>query len=323
MEKNGKPNFFILLHGPTASGKTDFALELAAHLPVEIINADVGQMYVPLTIGTAKPDWQAMPVAHHFFDILAEPRNITVVEFRELCLQKMQQIWERNKIPLVVGGSSFYVYSLLFPPLALTKSKHKPKTEVVEGASALELWERLYQIDPERAKKVLPTDEYRIKRALEIWHETGVLPSSCAPVYSPLAEYYCMCVTRERAILFERIHKRLQMMLDRGWLQECRALQGTAWESFVKTKGFIGYQELFAYRDGESIDACIEKIEQRTRSYAKRQLCFWKKLYRDVRKAAGTGAFIQEIDLTLHEPHLYINQLRNWCEERMKRRTHE
>ena len=109
-------NFIGIITGPTGVGKTDFVLKLADHLPIEIINADVGQFYAPLNIGTAKPDWRHEHVPHHLFDILDEPRSMTVIQYRTLAHSLIQECWARNTIPFFVGGSFFYIQSLLFPP---------------------------------------------------------------------------------------------------------------------------------------------------------------------------------------------------------------
>ena len=113
----------IIVYGPTGVGKTDFALKIAECLPVEIINMDVGQLYTPLSIGTAKPDMRTVPVAHHGFNVLSEPEHFTVVAYRTLCEQLIKDIWSRGKVPVLVGGSGFYLKSLFFPPLSAENEK--------------------------------------------------------------------------------------------------------------------------------------------------------------------------------------------------------
>lgn len=319
IEKNKKNAPFVILYGPTASGKTDFSLELAQALPIEVINADMGQMYAPLSIGTAKPDWRTQPVVHHLFDIIGEPRNMTVVEYRAVCIQKMNEVWSRGNIPVIVGGSAFYIYALLFPPAHEVGKVHDSKKLGELGDK--NLWQQLHEIDPARAQKLFPADDYRIRRALSIWYETGILPSMCNPQYNPPAEYMCMYVGRDRSELYERINARVHIMLQMGWREECDALKGTPWEDFVWSKGVIGYRELFEYDDASS-DALVEVIQQRTRRYAKRQICFWNKLSRDIRTATGSAAPIIESNLTLHKPDLYINQLQKWWDD-LKKKAHE
>jgi len=111
-----KMPFVIFLTGPTASGKTALSLEIAKKNHVEIINADVAQFYEPLSVGVAKPDWKKKEPLHHLFDIVTKPVNFNVIKYRKLLLQKVQEIGDKNKIPLVVGGSLFYLKSIFFPP---------------------------------------------------------------------------------------------------------------------------------------------------------------------------------------------------------------
>ena len=140
----------ILVYGPTGVGKTAFVDELAQSIPAEILNADMGQLYVPLTIGTAKPDWRNAPVPHHLFDIINEPVRYTVVAYRALVKETMQAIWKKNKIPILVGGSAFYLKSLFFPPVS---------NQIEEIALDEDnLWEQLNRIDPDRAAKFRQKD---------------------------------------------------------------------------------------------------------------------------------------------------------------------
>lgn len=104
----------IIIYGATGTGKTDFALEIARRTPAEIINMDIGSFYAPLTIGTAKPNWRNEAVVHHLFDIIDEPCNYTVVAYRQACLELVRDIVSRNKLPIIVGGSGFYLKSLFF-----------------------------------------------------------------------------------------------------------------------------------------------------------------------------------------------------------------
>lgn len=116
-------NFFVVIYGPTGVGKSDFAEKLAQKIPGEIINADVGQFYIPLSIGTAKPAWHKSVIPHHLFDILDKPKNLTVYEYQKMFTQLTSEIWEHGNIPLAVGGCMFYILSLFFPSKKLSKQK--------------------------------------------------------------------------------------------------------------------------------------------------------------------------------------------------------
>lgn len=309
--------YIIIIFGPTAAGKTDFALTLAQHMRSEIVNMDVGQFYEPLSIGTAKPDWRSMPVAHHLFDIVNQPQNITVVQYRDLVISTINDIWQRSNVPILVGGSGFYLKSLLFPPLLCqaTDSSFSLNPE----HSPEQLWHMLNEIDPTRAAKIHKNDVYRIKRALEIWHKTGKKPSEQQPAYDPVSPFILVHVTRERDDLYERINTRVHEMIKAGWPEEVAALEGTEWERFLKTKKIIGYDDLQAYLDGErtsdQLHNTINIIQQKTRNYAKRQEAFWSMLEKKLRSYNVDGSHLsscQQIlsfNLTLSGINLYIEQL--------------
>jgi tRNA dimethylallyltransferase len=300
-------DYFLILFGPTGVGKSEIALLLSQQFPAEIVNIDMGQFYVPLSIGTAKPDWHNIPIPHHLFDILYEPVNFTVIDYRKSFLETVKQIWQRNNLPIVVGGSCFYVHALFFPP-RVGEEKVLKRTYSVNDA---DLWKQLYEVDPERALKIHPHDIYRIKRALEIWYSTGKKPSTLVPSYNPPAPFTLICLTRDRTDLYNRIDKRTEEMLDVGWIDEVKALRGTPWEQFVRTKKFIGYPEIFDYLEGkQNLPETIERIKQETRNYAKRQLTFWrmmeKQLHNEILAPTTT---IETVNLTSTPLDLYIKQL--------------
>ncbi len=149
-----KKPFIVIVYGPTGVGKSDLALTIAQHVPAEIINMDVGQFYTPLCIGTAKPEWQSCPTPHHLFDILNTPRSLTVVEYRALLAQKINDISERGKLPIVVGGSGFYLQSVLFP----LKAHEDGSLVSPDETHTLSSWDDLHAIDPERAQSIAKTE---------------------------------------------------------------------------------------------------------------------------------------------------------------------
>jgi len=303
----------LIIYGPTGVGKTDLALAIAQATPAEIINMDAGQFYTPLSIGTAKPEWKDNPVAHHLFDIINSPINYSVAEYRTILYETVKEIHSRGNIPILVGGSGFYLHSLLFS-----------QSSTVEYADishlypeGTDLWQKLYEIDPKRAERIDKSDKYRINRALGIWHATGKIPSSYAPVYKPEADYLLIFVERDRKELAERINARVHEMLKHGWIKEADELRGTPWESFIKKKNIIGYSELFDYLSGNKTEyafsTMVEKIQSRTRQYAKRQFTFWRKLEREIKKErrytdTGIGC-LETVNLTNAKIHLYINEL--------------
>lgn len=305
--------FVLVIYGPTGVGKSDIAHELAQQGPFEIVNMDMGQFYVPLTIGTAKPAWRSFSTPHHLFDIINEPKNCTVAEYRALVLPLIDDIWRRNKMPIVVGGSGFYLKSLLFPPRAgkLHGSVRDESTE--------QLWYELYQIDSIRATQIDKNDRYRIVRALDIWYETKQLPSSYQPQFAPPAPFFILFCTRDKEDLYSRINRRVVAMVEQGFVEEVRQLQGGPWQKFIEEKKIIGYPELFAYLASaptmQRLDLAVRLIQQKSRHYAKRQLTFWKMLKKEVAQAMAQEStqpfdlIMQEINLTGVDHHLYIKQL--------------
>ena len=317
MKKNYCNNYFLIVFGPTGVGKTDFVLELAKHVPSEIINCDVGQFYTPLTVGTAKPDWSNMPIKHHLFDILDTPRNFTVVQYRTYVQALLKEVWAKGKLPIVVGGSGFYLKSLLFP---LAMDTHVTKLDW-EFPPDNQLWDCLAAIDTERALQIEKFDYYRLKRALSIWYQTGTKPSCHVPAYSPPAPFGMVCLTRDRSELYARINKRVQDMVEGGWIDEVTGLLGSQWPSFIKEKKVIGYNEIFDYIEGkqspEHLRSTIQSIQKRTRHYAKRQMTFWRMLHRRITcewqqegaEKKSKHQFMKLMNLTLADPDLYIEHL--------------
>ncbi len=275
-----KQNIFVII-GPTASGKSGFAETLAEHDTAEIINADTGQFYVPLTIGTAKPAWRDYSYKAHLFDILNTPSDMSAYEFRSRVIATTNATLQRNKTPLIVGGSLFYIKSLFFPPQELDSHNQDDK-EKLPIRDPQKRWEFLHKIDPERAKKLHPHDIYRVNRAITIWEKTGQKPSEYAPQFSsPFDVTYnvsVVVINPEKHILDKRIMQRTVQMLDAGWIDETKKLINTPWQAFVIKKGLIGYKEIFEWiqegEDKNKIDSLIQKIQQNTLRYAKRQRTF-------------------------------------------------
>jgi tRNA dimethylallyltransferase len=313
----------LIIYGPTGVGKTDLALAIAQKVPAEIVNMDVGQFYTPLSIGTAKPDWKNNPIPHHLFDIIDTPSNYTVSDYRLVTYEKIKEIIARGKLPILVGGSGFYLHSLLFINPAATQdlaSVHLPVLQQSgQNNKMQDIWQELYEIDPVRAEAIDKSDTYRIQRALDIWHTTGKLPSSCAPIYNPEMDYSIIFVERDRQELRDRIYARVLEMLKAGWIKETEKLIGTPWEQFIRKKNLIGYTEILNYLSGEknsdAFSRMVELISTKTCQYAKRQFTFWRKLEREIKKEkryTGTSiGCLETVNLTNKKIHLYISKLIN------------
>ncbi len=310
--------FCIMVLGPTGVGKSDFALQLSYKVPAEIINCDVCQFYQPLTIGTAKPDWKVHGTPHHGYDLLTQPVQYDVVRYREYLLSIMNEIWSRGKIPILVGGSLFYSYSLLFPP----GSSLSGRVYAADQKTTYELWQELHVRDEKRALAIHLHDRYRIVRALSILDGTGIKPSDIRPAFSPPFRSLILFLDRERSDLYDRINKRVVTMFQEGWLDEVQALT-EPWRIFLKTKKCIGYPEIIDFLEQKQQENMQEneyaysqlmaRIQRKTRNYAKRQLTYWRMLKRQLTQAqAGLGVQpieIQELNLTFLDVALYIRQL--------------
>lgn len=271
----------IIMYGPTGVGKTDFSSILSMHYPIEIINMDMGQLYTPLTIGTAKPDWQNEKIPHHLFDVVDEPKHCNVIAYRQWVDSLIKAIHARNALPVLVGGSGFYLRSLFFPP----HNDSGIETQVTITEKSEISFDDLYAIDPERASAIHPNDTYRIQRALHIWQTTGKKPLYNKPIYNPLP-YYCViaCLQRDTQELYTRINERVIAMIEKGWVKEVEQLMHTPWKSFINEKKIIGYNDISSYieSDESDLDSLIAHIQQRTRNYAKRQMTFWRMLARSL-----------------------------------------
>ncbi len=290
----------IIVIGPTASGKTDFSYELAKQVNGEIVNADLGQFYTQLTIGVAKPEWQSHSIKAHLFDILDQPKDFTVHEYAHQVRKVIDNITQKGKTPIIVGGSLFYVKSLIFPtmPLILDKNSNAA-TIVVEDIPQEQLWQELHEIDPQRARNIHPNDGYRLRRALDIWNKTQTLPSLYSPQFSPEFPFLLVALNPDKRVLYERICSRTQMMLENGWLFEAQDLMGTTWEDFIESKGMIGYKEIFKWlnrKNEDEFDELIERIQINTLQYAKRQITFMKSFLKQIPTNNDT-AIIFECDM--------------------------
>ncbi len=307
-----KQRTVLMVTGPTGVGKTAFVARLFKQYSIEIINGDMGQMYTPLTIGTAKMVWQKAPVPHHLFDILSKPIYFSAMKYRERVGSLIEQIWDKGKLPVIVGGSSFYLLSLFFPMIETDPSS------AIKTFSDEDLWAELLRIDPKRAQAINPHDTYRIQRALDIWHTTGVKPSSTVPIFAPFASCILVWLDRDRTDLYERINKRVIVMMQAGWLKEAKKLEKSQWSPFLRKKKIIGYDLIFDHFSGIfTQEELYAEIQKKTRNYAKRQITFWKSFKRKLEIASAAlknpsdkPVMIHELNLTHGDIESYIKQLK-------------
>lgn len=299
----------VFITGPTGVGKTDFVDAIASSIPIEIINMDVGQLYEPLSIGTAKPEWKKHPVPHHLFDYCVQPVNITVSEYRKKAEELIKQIQARGNTPVFVGGSLFYLKSLFFPIY-----DHDTTNLVVPPlpSDPQELWNLLNTYDPVRAQAIGVNDAYRLNRAISIWYTTGKIPSSIVPLYDPIAPSLIIFLDRDRTDLYDRINLRTRKMIENGWINEIQNLN-QEWKYFLCNKKLIGYNEIIANStmDQESL---IQLIQKRTRNYARRQQSFWRSFKKQLMEAQKEGTFPVEyydVNVSVTDLNFYLTELKS------------
>ena len=281
----------IILAGPTAVGKTSLSIRLAKETGGEIISADSMQVYRHMDIGSAKITKEEMDgVSHYLVDVLEPEEEFNVVRFQQMAKEAAEKIWEKGKIPLVVGGTGFYIQALLYD-IDFTENdgdesyrrQLEQKASDEEGAS--ELYEMLKAVDPKAAQEIHPRTIKRIIRALEFYHQTGRKISEHNEIQrqkeSPY-NYAYFVLTDERSRLYERIDQRVDLMMEQGLLDEVRYLKERGVRKDSTAMQGLGYKELYAYLEGEyPLDEAVRIIKRDTRHFAKRQLT-WFKRERDV-----------------------------------------
>ncbi len=281
----GKP--LIILAGPTAVGKTALSIRLAKAAGAEIISADSMQVYRHMDIGSAKITKEEMEgVPHYLLDILEPEEEFNVVRFQKMAKEAADRIWAKGKIPLVAGGTGFYIQALLYD-IDFTENdgdeSYRKKLEQKAGSEkgAFELYEMLKTADPESAREIHPHNIKRIIRALEYYHQTGKRISEHNEVQrqkeSPY-NYAYFVLTDERSRLYERIDRRVDVMMERGLLDEVRYLKKRGVRRDSTAMQGLGYKELYAYLDGEyTLDEAVRIIKRDTRHFAKRQITWFKR----------------------------------------------
>lgn len=272
--------------GPTASGKTALAVELALLFGGEVISADSMQIYRGMDIGTAKPtEAERCGVPHHLLDICDPGEPFSVARYVELADAAAQDILRRGMIPVVAGGTGLYMDALIecstFTGDETDLSIREKYQRMAAEQGNIAVHECLRRVDPEGAARLHPNNLKRVIRALEVYEQTGMtldafnrLHKRPAPKYQAIKIGVCPA---ERQVLYERIDKRVDQMLADGLLDETRrllergALAGTAAQA-------IGYKELLGFLQGEQpLEECVALLKQRSRNYAKRQLTWLKR----------------------------------------------
>lgn len=278
---------FIIVCGPTCTGKTELGVELAKRYDGEIINADSRQIYKHTDIGTAKPTAEEMQgIRHHLFDFLELSEIFSAYEYAVRSRKIIKELLARNKMPVVVGGTGLYLKALTEGIFKSPKPdyKYRRKLEQIAGdGGTAKLHDMLAKVDPAAAERLNPNDRVRLIRALEIHKQTGrpiselqksgdYLPSFWEPLWIGL--------DFKRKYLYERINKRVDKMLEDGFELEIKRLE--PYLDFIRKRKMIGYVDMIGYLFDQELsrEEAIARVKQHHRNYAKRQLTWFRKVDR-------------------------------------------
>ena len=274
----------LVICGPTASGKTALAVECARRMGGEVVSCDALLIYRGLNIGTAKPTLEERGgILHHLIDIAEPTQTFSVSDFEKAALSAVEEIGARGKVPVLCGGTGFYLNSVLFkssfgsaPASQAIREKYE-KIEREEGREALHA--RLAAVDPESAKALHYNDVKRVVRALEIYELTGRKKSEQNDGKTPRFAYEAFAYDYPREELYARIDRRVEAMIAAGLVEEVKRLLLSGVPENAQCMQGIGYKETIEFlKNGYNLSTMSDIIKQNTRNYAKRQLTFFKKL---------------------------------------------
>ncbi|MCD8005613.1 MAG: tRNA (adenosine(37)-N6)-dimethylallyltransferase MiaA [Oscillospiraceae bacterium] len=284
----------IVVCGPTASGKTELAVSLAELFDCEIVSADSMQIYKDISIATAKPTTEEMRrIRHHLVDFLELSEEFSVADYVKLAGKCIEDIASRGKIPIVCGGTGLYISSLIngisFDETCSSTELREELSKLAEEKGGEYLLEMLREFDPESADRLHPNNLMRIIRAIEVYKISGITMTEANKLSRNESPYEPVMIGlnySDRELLYERVNRRVDRMLEKGLLEEARMVLSR--EDVATAGQAIGYKEFKAYFDGEKpLEECVESVKQDSRRYAKRQLTWFRRderinwIYRD------------------------------------------
>ncbi|MBO4835137.1 MAG: tRNA (adenosine(37)-N6)-dimethylallyltransferase MiaA [Lachnospiraceae bacterium] len=276
----------VILSGPTACGKTSISIDLAKRINGEIISADSMQVYRGFDIGTAKvTEAEKDGIPHYLIDEMDPTEEFNVFEFQSRAIKYIADISSRGKIPMIVGGTGFYIQSVLYDIDFSDESddktyRHELETLAEEKGSDY-LYQQLMECDPDAAKEIHPNNTKRVIRALEFFHETGQQISEHNRIQqqkeSPY-NYAYFVLNRPRHILYERINRRVDLMMQEGLPDEVSGLLEKGYGEDLLSMQGLGYKELVPYVKGQiSLEEASDLLKKNTRHFAKRQITWFKR----------------------------------------------
>ena len=280
-----KPKVIVIV-GPTASGKTALSIELAKKIDGEIVSCDSMQIYKDMDIGSAKPSLEEMQdIKHYMIDIASPEERFSVAEYKKQAEFAIEEILSEGKMPIVVGGTGLYadslIYGIEYPKIEFDENFREELEKQAETEEGLkDLYDKAKKIDEQAIEKISKNDKKRIIRILEIYHQTGKTKTELE-VESRKNEvkydFKVFAINMDRQILYDRINKRVDLMIENGLIQEVENLL-KKYNEFPTAMQGLGYKEVVEYLNSElTKEEMIDKIKQETRRYAKRQLTWFRK----------------------------------------------
>ena len=274
----------VVIGGPTASGKTDLSIRLAKKINGEIVSADSMQIYKEMNIGTAKPDEdERQGIKHYMLDIINPDERYSVADYKRQAKIAIQEIINKGKTPIVVGGTGLYIDSLIYEieyvDIQTDLEYRKQLEERVEKEGLQKLYEEARKIDECAMEKISPNDKKRILRVLEIYKQTGKTKTQLDKQSRKDVQYdyKVFAINMNREILYNRINKRVDIMIQKGLIDEVKQIYNK-YKMFPTAMQALGYKEVVYYlEDKITKEEMIEKIKQESRRYAKRQLTWFRK----------------------------------------------
>jgi tRNA dimethylallyltransferase len=272
----------IAIVGPTAVGKSEVGLHLARHFPLEIISADSRQVYRYMDIGTNKPSLaERALVPHHIIDVVDPDEDFGLATYHQLAFEALKAIQQRGKLPLLVGGTGLYVWSLVegwkipqVPPDRETRRRLETRAKQEDGRS---LYRELQNIDPAAAQKMDPRNIRRVVRALEIYYATGQPPSQLQRKEEPSFPVLVIGLTEERSQLYRRIDTRADKMIQQGLVEEVQQLLEKGYSPSLPSMSGIGYKQIVQFVRGEmTLPEAVDKIKHESHRLARHQYAWFR-----------------------------------------------
>lgn len=276
----------IVLTGPTAVGKTSLSISLAKAVNGEIISADSMQVYKGIDIGSAKIRKEEMQgVTHYLVDILEPEEEFHIVKFQELAKAAMEEIYAKGKIPILVGGTGFYIQAVTrdidFTQAEQETSYREELEQLAKEKGTEYLHEKLREVDPKSAENIHANNVKRVIRALEFYHQNGTPISEHNEEQKQQTSPYNLAyfvLTAPREILYERIDRRVDQMMEEGLLEEVKSLRERGCHRGMVSMQGLGYKEILAYLEGEyPLEEAVRILKRDTRHFAKRQLTWFRR----------------------------------------------